>query len=66
MAGLVVPDADLEVVQEVPAVFGGAEEVNAGAVGARRAPREVLPSTATARSRPRASVSACRAARRAR
>ena len=33
---------------------------------ARRAPREVLPSTATALNRPRASVLACWAARRAR
>jgi hypothetical protein len=34
VAGLVVLDAGLEVVQEVPAVFGGAEEVDPGAVGA--------------------------------
>jgi len=34
VAGLVVLDADLEVVQEVPAVSGGAEEVDPGAVGA--------------------------------
>jgi hypothetical protein len=34
MAGLVVLDADLEVVQQVPAVLGGAEEMNPGAIGA--------------------------------
>ena len=34
VAGLVVLDADLEVVQQVPAVLGGAEQVNPGAVGA--------------------------------
>ena len=34
VAGLVVLDADLEVVQQVPAVPGGAEQVNPGAVGA--------------------------------
>ena len=34
MAGLVVLDVDLEVVQEVPAVLGDAEEVDPGAVGA--------------------------------
>ena len=34
MAGLVVLDVDFKVVQEVPAVFGGAEEVDPGAVGA--------------------------------
>ena len=34
VAGLVVLDADLEVVQQVPAVLGGAEEMNPGAVGA--------------------------------
>ena len=34
VAGLVVLDADLEVVQEVPAVLGDAEEVDPGAVGA--------------------------------
>src|SRR5258708_33312246 len=34
MAGLVVLDVDLEVVQEAPAVFGDAEEVDPGAVGA--------------------------------
>ena len=34
IAGLVVLDIDLEVIQEVPAVFGGAEEVDPGAVGA--------------------------------
>ena len=33
MAGLVVLDVDLEVVQQVPAMFGGAEEVDQGAVG---------------------------------
>jgi hypothetical protein len=32
--GLVVLDADLEVVQQVPAVLGGAEQVDPGAVGA--------------------------------
>ena len=34
MAGLVVLDADLEVVQQVPAVLRGAEEMDPGAVGA--------------------------------
>ena len=34
MAGLVVLDVDLEVVQEAPAVLGDAEEVDPGAVGA--------------------------------
>ena len=34
VAGLVVLDADLEVVQQAPAVFGGAEQVHPGAVGA--------------------------------
>src|SRR5450755_4887255 len=34
MAGLVVLDIDLKVVQQVPAVLGDAEQVNPGAVGA--------------------------------
>ena len=34
VAGLVVLDADLEVVQQAPAVLGDAEEVDPGAVGA--------------------------------
>jgi hypothetical protein len=34
IAGLVVLDADLEVVQQVAAVFGDAEQVHLGAVGA--------------------------------
>jgi hypothetical protein len=34
MAGLVVLDVDLEVVQKVAAVLGDAEEVDPGAVGA--------------------------------
>ncbi len=34
MAGLVVLDIDLEVIQQVPAVSGDAEEVDPGAVGA--------------------------------
>ena len=34
MAGLVVPVADLEVVQQVPAVAGDAEEAAPGAVRA--------------------------------
>ena len=34
MAGLVVLDADLEMIQEVPAVLGGAEEMDPGAVAA--------------------------------
>ena len=34
VAGLVVLDVDLEVVQEAPAVLGDAEEVDPGAVGA--------------------------------
>jgi hypothetical protein len=67
VAGLVVLGIDLEVVQQVPAVLGGAEQVNPGcAPSARRAPRAVLPSTATALNRPRASAFACCAARRAR
>jgi hypothetical protein len=34
MAGLVVLGADLEVVQQVPAMLGGAEEMDPGAAGA--------------------------------
>jgi hypothetical protein len=34
MTGLVVLDADLEVVQQMPAVLGGAGQVDPGAVGA--------------------------------
>jgi hypothetical protein len=34
VAGLVVLEADLEVVQQPPAVLGGAEQVHPGAVGA--------------------------------
>ena len=34
VAGLVVLDVDLKVIQEVPAVFGDTEEVNPGAIGA--------------------------------
>ena len=34
VAGLVVLDIDLEVIQEVPAVLGDAEQVDPGAVGA--------------------------------
>jgi hypothetical protein len=34
VAGLVVPDADLYVVQQAPAVFGGTEQMDPGAVGA--------------------------------
>ena len=34
MAGLVVLDVDLEVIQEVPAVLGGAEKMDPGAVSA--------------------------------
>ena len=34
MAGLVVLDADLEMVQQPPAVLGDAEQVDPGAVGA--------------------------------
>ena len=37
MAGLVVLDADLEVVQQASAMLGGAEQVDPGAVGAARA-----------------------------
>ena len=58
-------DVDLKVVQQAPAVLGGAEEVDRAPL-ARRAPRAVSPSMATARSRSRASVCAGRAARRAR
>jgi hypothetical protein len=34
VAGLVVLDVDLEVIQQVPAVLGDAEEMDPGAVGA--------------------------------
>jgi len=34
MAGLVVLDVDLEVIQQVPAVLGDTEEMDPGAVGA--------------------------------
>jgi hypothetical protein len=34
MAGLVVLDVDLKVIQQVAAVFGGAEKMDPGAVGA--------------------------------
>src|SRR6266700_3524586 len=34
VAGLIVPVADLDVVQQVPAVLGGTEQVHPGAVGA--------------------------------
>ena len=34
VAGLVVLDADLKMVQEVPSMFGDAEEMHPGAVGA--------------------------------
>ena len=34
MAGLVVLDIDLEVIQQAPAVLGDAEQVDPGAVGA--------------------------------
>jgi hypothetical protein len=34
VAGLVVLDVDLEVIQQVAAVLGGAEQVDPGAVGA--------------------------------
>jgi hypothetical protein len=34
MAGLVVLSADLEMIQKVPAMLGGAEKMNPGAVGA--------------------------------
>jgi hypothetical protein len=34
VAGLVVLDIDLKVIQQVPAMLGGTEEVNPGAVGA--------------------------------
>jgi hypothetical protein len=34
MAGLVVPVADLEVIQEAPDVLGDAEKMDPGAVGA--------------------------------
>jgi hypothetical protein len=33
MAGLVVLDVDLQVIQQVPAVLGDAEEMDPGAVG---------------------------------
>ena len=57
--------SDLEVIQEPPAVLGDAEQMDPGAVGAAGSPG-VLPSTATARNRLRASILACWAARRAR
>jgi hypothetical protein len=34
VAGLVVLDVDLKVIQQVPAVLGDAEQVDPGAVGA--------------------------------
>jgi hypothetical protein len=34
MAGLVVLDVDLKVVQQVPAVFGGTKKMDPGAVSA--------------------------------
>jgi len=37
VAGLVVLDVNFEMVQEVPAVLGGAEKMDPGAVGAPRA-----------------------------
>ena len=37
MAGLVVLDVDLQVIQQGPAVLGDAEEMDPGAVGAPRA-----------------------------
>ena len=64
VAGLVVLDADLKMIQEAPAVLGDAEQVHPGAVGAA-GPAQVLPSTATALNRCRASVFACWVARRA-
>ena len=62
MTGLVTLDAGLEVIQEAPAVFSGAERCSRVPL-TRRAPREALPSTATVRNR-RASALACRPARR--
>lgn len=41
MAGLVVPDVDLKVIQQVSAVFGGAEKMNPGAVIPPRSARRV-------------------------
>ena len=38
VAGLVVLDADLEVVQQMPAVLDGAEEMDPGPVGAAGSP----------------------------
>ena len=37
VAGLVVLDADLQVIQQAPAVLGGAEQVDPGAIGAASA-----------------------------
>ena len=42
MAGLVVLDADLQMVQQVPAVFGGTEKMDPGAVGAPRAAGDLV------------------------
>jgi len=53
MAGLVVLDVHLEVIQQPAAVLGDAEKMTR-VPSARRAPQEVLPSTATALNRPRA------------
>ena len=66
VAGLVVLDVDLDVIQQVPAMLGDAEQMDPGAVAAA-GPRQVLPSTATALNRSRASAFArCRARCRAR
>ena len=65
MAGLVVLDIDLDMIQQPPAVLGDAEQVDPGAVGAAGSARGLTVHT-TARSRLRASILARRAARRAR
>jgi hypothetical protein len=65
VAVLVVLDIHLEVIRQPTAVLGDAGEVNR-VPSARRVPRQVLPSMATALNRPRAGVYACSAARRAR
>jgi hypothetical protein len=48
MTGLVVPDIDLEVVQEVPAVFSDAEKADPGAAGAAGADATDRPDPAAA------------------
>ena len=68
MAGLVVLDADLQVIQQGPAVLGGVEEMDPGAVGAAgpAAGLAIYGYCVDALNRARASVLALWAARRVR